>query len=206
VRGHRNEAFVLAWRDPVFRAGGVLVLGHYGINGPKTHELRDVCRRAGARYVVVKNTAGRLVLAGTPLAPLATELRFRSAFVLLPHAWHPALRAFVSYLDGGAFERPILHETKHSKYGPNNHVGSPRHYLRPRPGPHLGIRAGWIEGRALGAEDVRVLAALPPLDDLRARLLAALAAPLGRLLTALIQRSWRSASGRSRRVGPDPLR
>ncbi|MBK8190793.1 MAG: 50S ribosomal protein L10 [Vampirovibrionales bacterium] len=48
------------------------------------------------------------------------------------------------------------------------------------------IRGGYLEGKALSAKEVDELAKLPPLDELRAKLLGGIASPMNGLVAALI--------------------
>ncbi len=47
----------------------------------------------------------------------------------------------------------------------------------------LKIKKGMLDGKAINAEDVHLLAKLPPMEVLRARLLGTLSAPLSKLLS-----------------------
>ena len=47
------------------------------------------------------------------------------------------------------------------------------------------VKAGWLDGRRVGAEDVRRLAALPPKDRLLGQVAGALQAPLSGFVGAL---------------------
>lgn len=51
--------------------------------------------------------------------------------------------------------------------------------------PHLEVRAGLLEGRILEIAEIRKLASLPSLPELRAKLLSVLQAPSGRLVRLL---------------------
>src|SRR6185312_11409439 len=181
ARGMCNEALVRAFRGVVLAAPALMLVEHYGVNGPKTFELRDVCRRHGARYLVLKNTAARLILSGTHLSALCPHLHHASAFLLLPDPPRPAAGALFRYLDG-EFRKRIDHEP--SRHG-RGFVLGPIQYERPRPGPHLTVKAGWLDGRVLGPDDLRAAADLPPMEALRARLLGTLARPLEGFLGAL---------------------
>lgn len=48
------------------------------------------------------------------------------------------------------------------------------------------IRGGYLEGKALSAKDVDDLAKLPPLNELRAKLLGGIASPMNGLVAALV--------------------
>jgi large subunit ribosomal protein L10 len=138
------------------KAAIALVVNYRGMSVAELTQLRRELRQNQARFTVAKNTLARRSVANKPGA---------SDFM-------PSLKGPTALLVGmGDQVAPLKTYKKFLK-----DIKKDKQFE---------IRAGWLDGQALSAEDVDRLAELPPLEELRAQLLGGIASPLNGLVAAL---------------------
>jgi large subunit ribosomal protein L10 len=138
-------------------ASTIYVTDYAGLNVARVTELRRRLRRAGAEYLVVKNTLARRALAGA--AGAAGRFGDLDAHFVGPTA--VALTA-----SDAAGTAKVLTEFA-------------KEFAKPA------VKAAVVEGRAATPEQVRRLALLPPREVLLAQVAGTLQAPLAGFLGAL---------------------
>lgn len=146
-------------RKHIDAASSMVLLGFKGMDVVTVTDLRARFRKAGVTYTVVKNKLLRQALKGTSLegnAALEKVLTGETAVAF-------------SYEDPAAAAKVIRDFRKEGE----------KH-------EKLQVKAGVLETTILSGEDVESrLAAMPGKDELRAQLLATLAAPMQNLLQQL---------------------
>jgi large subunit ribosomal protein L10 len=143
----------LAQLEAVFKGTETAVLVDYrGITVPQVTELRQHIRKAGATYLVVKNTLAKRAAAGTTFETFSAHLAGPTAVVYGdtdPVAMVKALTTFVKTV------------------------------------PTMSVKGAVLMGEAATPALVGELAALPSQEELQARLLFVLQAPMQQLVTVL---------------------
>jgi ribosomal protein L10 len=171
-----KDAQIERYRTWLKQVPALVVLEARNINGRKHEEVRRLAKQHGWHWQMVKNTLARLACANTGRSTLAEHFDGPSIVVSLQDDWHPSLSALVTYLQGDFLRHiPV-------SFG----SGTPP---RPRPEPHVRIKAGWIEGRLRLSDELVSIARLPSLEQSRRALMALLLMPARQLARVIDQRA-----------------
>lgn len=152
-------AVVAEVREKLDAADAVLFTEYRGLTVRDLAELRNAMRDAGGEYKVYKNTLVRRAAAELDLA-------------IDDNLVGPTAVAFVGNKPDGSPGDPVLVAKALSTFAKAN--------------PHLVIKGGLLDARALDAEGVKALATVAPREELLARFAGGLAAPM-RNMAALMQ-------------------
>ncbi len=138
------------------KMSAAVFVDYKGMKVEHATKLRNEFRKAGVEYKVCKNTLVKQALKGTPyVGELKTHLRGMTGI-----AW--------SYEDPSAAAKVV------------------KAFIKEAEGEKLQIKAGLVEGTVLSAKAVEdQLATMPGKNELRAKLLATLQAPLQQFVALL---------------------
>lgn len=151
-----KEALVGEVKQRFDRMSSAVFLDFTGLNVAVVTKLRDEFRKAGVEYRVVKNTLVR--------------------HAIKHHAWSKQLDDTLVGMTGIAW----------SYEDPSAAAKVVKAFRKDKDHEKLKIKAGLIEGQILDADGVEnQLASMPGKDELRATLLATMAAPLQQFLQQL---------------------
>lgn len=138
------------------RMTSAVFLDYKGMTVANSTKLRAEFRKAGVEYKVVKNTLVKHALKGRPYTDQISKVLTNMTGI----AW--------SYEDPSAAAKVV------------------KAFKKDEAGDKLTVKAGLIEGQVLDAKGVEdQLASLPGKDELRAKLLATLQAPLQNFVVLL---------------------
>jgi large subunit ribosomal protein L10 len=151
-----KEALIGEVKQRFDRMASAVFLDFQGLNVAVVTKLRDEFRKAGVEYRVVKNTIVR--------------------HAIKQHAWSNKLDGTLTGMTGIAW----------SYEDPSAAAKVVKAFRKEKEHEKLKIKAGLIEGQILDAEGVEnQLATMPGKNELRASLLATLAAPMQQFLQQL---------------------
>jgi len=175
-----KSARVAQWRAEMNEADLIIILDHGGLDGVKANELRERLRAHRARYRVLKNTLARLAIKDQPFEALGAYFEGQTAMITATGDPVALTKILVDYL-----KRDL--KTPSPRYISTRAPLSIRTDTppRPRPGPTLELRGGWVEGELLDDEAMKGLAKLPTKEQAQQLLLGLLQAPQRRLLRVL---------------------
>lgn len=126
-----------------------------GLSVAELTELRRQLYQEKAKFAVVKNTLIRRAVSGTELENLVQDFKGPSALLYGTADQVKPIKILRDYL-------------KKIKKDKSNE-----------------IRGGFMDGKTINADEVSALATLPPIEELRAKLLGGIASPLNGLVAAL---------------------
>ena len=145
----QKEAIAQTIKERFARMTSAVFLDFKGLNVEQATKLRASFRKAGVEYKVVKNTLVRHAIKGAEYAPKLDDVLAGMTAI----AW--------SYEDPSAAAKVV------------------KAFRKDPAGEKLQIKAGLVEGAVLDAKAVEdQLATMPGKNELRAKLLATLQAPL----------------------------
>lgn len=150
-----KEGEVEALRERAARAVGIVIADYRGLSVAESAELRAKLRKEGGKQVEYRVTKNTL---------LRRALAGTPASALEPYLSGPTALAF-------AFDEPAAIARLLVGYAKQNEK--------------FQIKGGLVEGELVDLAAIRALAALPGKDELRARLMAALLAPMTNLAGSL---------------------
>ena len=150
-----KEGEVEALRERAVRAIGILIADYRGLSVAESADLRAKLRKEGGKQVEYRVAKNTLVRRAVEGTP---------ASALEPYLSGPTALAFV-------FEEPAAAVRLLVGYAKQNEK--------------FQIKGGLLEGELVDLAAIRALAALPGKDELRARLMAALLAPMTNLAGSL---------------------
>lgn len=182
---------VRALHAEVQAADGVVVLEHFGITGPEMSAIRMQLAARGARLRLHKNSLTRRALIGTPAAALSPFLGGPTMLLVAPSDGHGALRWAVDHIRRAI---PLRQQEAWDRYLSDPEgararwIGAQRGAQNwtplPKPGALLRVRAAWLGGDVLDAEQALAEAALRP-EEVYLRLLHTIQAPARQLCAAI---------------------
>lgn len=151
-----KEALIGEVKQRFDRMSSAVFLDFQGLNVAVVTKLRDEFRKAGVEYRVVKNTLVH--------------------HAIKQHAWSKKLEGTLTGMTGIAW----------SYEDPSAAAKVVKAFRKEKEHEKLKIKAGLIEGQVLDAEGVEnQLATMPGKNELRASLLATMAAPMQQFLQQL---------------------
>jgi large subunit ribosomal protein L10 len=158
----------VAWlREEFLGAKGLFLASYQGLTVREMTALRAELRSRGIAFKVLKNTLTRLAYQGTDVAPL-TRLAYQGTDVapIAPDLKGTRAAVWTTSEDSVPQMAKLLID-----------------YAKAH--PKLELVGGVLGGRYVQRSDMETLAALPPKDDLRARLLGTMMAPVSGFVNTL---------------------
>jgi large subunit ribosomal protein L10 len=153
----KKQAVVAELKDQLTSAKGVVLTGYKGLTVAQDTALRREFREAGVTYHVVKNTMLRLAAQEAGIEGLADHLEGTTAFAFSAEdAVAPAK------VIGGFIKKNKLDESG-----------------------VLTIKVGMVEGQVIDAKEVNALATLPSREELIAKMLGSMNAPISNTVNVL---------------------
>lgn len=158
----KKEAVVAEIQNWLTSAQGLVITSYKGLNVATDTQMRRELREAGVTYKVVKNTMLRIAAKNVGIEGLETHLEGTTAIAF-------------SATDAVAPAKILCDFMKKNKL---EDAGI------------LTIKAGILDGKVIDEKDVKALAALPSKEELIAKLLGSMNAPLSNtvgVLSAIIR-------------------
>ena len=153
----KKQAVVAELKEQLTSAKGVVLTGYKGLTVAQDTALRREFREAGVTYHVVKNTMLRLAAQEAGIEGLADHLEGTTAFAFSAEdAVAPAK------VIGGFIKKNKLDESG-----------------------VLTIKVGMVEGQVIDAKEVNALATLPSREELIAKMLGSMNAPISNTVNVL---------------------
>ena len=153
----KKQAVVAELKDQLTSAKGVVLTGYKGLTVAQDTALRREFREAGVTYHVVKNTMLRLAAQEAGIEGLADHLEGTTAFAFSAEdAVAPAK------VIGGFIKKNKLDESG-----------------------VLTIKVGMVEGQVIDVNEVKALATLPSREELIAKMLGSMNAPISNTVNVL---------------------
>lgn len=153
----KKQAIVAELKDQLANAKGVVLTGYKGLTVAQDTELRRELRAAGVTYHVVKNTMLRLAAKEAGIEGFDEHLEGTTAFAF-------------SMEDAIAPAKVICGFIKKNKLDENE---------------VLTIKVGTVEGKVIDANEVKALASLPSREELIAKMLGSMNAPISNTVNVL---------------------
>ena len=152
-----KQAVVAQLKEQLESAKGVVLTSYKGLTVAQDTELRRELREAGVSYHVVKNTMLRIAAKEAGIEGIEEHLEGTTAFAF-------------STEDAIAPAKVICGFIKKNKLDENE---------------VLTIKVGTVEGKVIDAKEVKALAALPSREELIAKLLGSMNAPISNTVNVL---------------------
>ncbi|MCH3959946.1 MAG: 50S ribosomal protein L10 [Selenomonas sp.] len=153
----KKQAVVAELKEQLTSAKGVVLTGYKGLTVAQDTALRREFREAGVTYHVVKNTMLRLAAQEAGIEGLADHLEGTTAFAFSAEdAVAPAK------VIGGFIKKNKLDESG-----------------------VLTIKVGMVEGQVIDVNEVKALATLPSREELIAKMLGSMNAPISNTVNVL---------------------
>ncbi len=152
----KKQAVVAELKEQMTSAKGVVVTSYRGLTVAQDTQLRRELREAGVTYHVVKNTMMRIAAKEAGLDGLADHLEGTTAMAFSDDAVAPA-KVICNFIKKNKLE--------------NTEV--------------LTIKVGIVEGKVIDEKEVKALASLPSREELIAKLLGSMNAPIANTVGVL---------------------
>lgn len=152
----QKEAIVSNLKEQLSSASGAVITSYRGLTVAQDTELRRELRAAGVEYHVVKNTMLRLAVQGTELESLTSVLEGTTALAVSSDAVAPA-KIICGFIKKNKLEEAEV----------------------------LQVKAGIVEGKVINVDEVKALADLPSREELIAKLLGSMQAPISGTVNVL---------------------
>ncbi|MBO6304622.1 MAG: 50S ribosomal protein L10 [Selenomonadaceae bacterium] len=145
----KKEAIVKELKDQMTSSKGVVITSYRGLTVANDTKLRRALREAGVHYHVVKNTMMRIAAKDAGLEEIAEHLEGTTAMAYSEDAVAPA--------------KVICDFIKKNKLDEAN---------------ILSVKVGLVEGKVIDEKEVKALASLPSREELIAKMLGSMNAPI----------------------------
>jgi large subunit ribosomal protein L10 len=152
----KKQGTVQALQETLKEAQVAVVVNYSGLTVAEVTRLRRELRNDQAQFSVVKNTLMKRAIADTPVAVLSDNLKGPSAILFGMSDQVAPIKTYTR----------VLKELKKDKVNT--------------------FQAGYMDGQLLSRTEVEQLASLPPLNELRAKLLGGIASPMNGLVASII--------------------
>ena len=153
----KKQAIVAELKDQLTNAKGVVLTSYRGLTVAQDTQLRRELRAAGVTYHVVKNTMLRLAAKEAGIEGFDAHLEGTTAFAF-------------SAEDAIAPAKVICGFIKKNKLDENE---------------VLTVKVGTVEGKVIDAKEVKALADLPSREELIAKMLGSMNAPISNTVNVL---------------------
>ena len=152
-----KQAVVAQLKEQLESAKGVVLTSYKGLTVAQDTELRRELREAGVSYHVVKNTMLRIAAKEAGIEGIEEHLEGTTAFAF-------------STVDAVAPAKVICGFIKKNKL---------------EDAEVLTVKVGMVEGKVIGVDEVKALATLPSREELIAKLLGSMNAPISNTVNVL---------------------
>ncbi len=152
-----KQAAVASLKEQLSTAKGVVLTGYKGLTVAQDMKLRAKFREAGVSYHVVKNTMLRIAANETGLEGLDPVLNGTTAIAVSADDAVAPAKVIYDFIKENKLEKTEV----------------------------LTIKAGVVEGKIIGVDEVKALASLPSREVLIAKVLGSMQAPISGMVNVL---------------------
>lgn len=152
-----KQAVVAQLKEQLESAKGVVLTSYKGLTVAQDTELRRELREAGVSYHVVKNTMLRIAAKEAGIEGIEEHLEGTTAFAFSTEAAVAPAKVICGFIKKNKLEDAEV----------------------------LTVKVGMVEGKVIGVDEVKALAALPSREELIAKLLGSMNAPISNTVNVL---------------------
>lgn len=147
-----KQAVVAQLKEQLESAKGVVLTSYKGLTVAQDTELRRELREAGVSYHVVKNTMLRIAAKEAGIEGIEEHLEGTTAFAFSTEDAVAPAKVICGFIKKNKLEDAEV----------------------------LTVKVGMVEGKVIGVDEVKALAALPSREELIAKLLGSMNAPISK--------------------------
>lgn len=152
-----KQAVVAQLKEQLESAKGVVLTSYKGLTVAQDTELRRELREAGVSYHVVKNTMLRIAAKEAGIEGIEKHLEGTTAFAFSTEDAVAPAKVICGFIKKNKLEDAEV----------------------------LTVKVGMVEGKVIGVDEVKALAALPSREELIAKLLGSMNAPISNTVNVL---------------------
>lgn len=152
-----KQAVVAQLKEQLESAKGVVLTSYKGLTVAQDTELRRELREAGVSYHVVKNTMLRIAAKEAGIEGIEEHLEGTTAFAFSTEDAVAPAKVICGFINKNKLEDAEV----------------------------LTVKVGMVEGKVIGVDEVKALAALPSREELIAKLLGSMNAPISNTVNVL---------------------
>lgn len=152
-----KQAVVAQLKEQLESAKGVVLTSYKGLTVAQDTELRRKLREAGVSYHVVKNTMLRIAAKEAGIEGIEEHLEGTTAFAFSTEDAVAPAKVICGFIKKNKLEDAEV----------------------------LTVKVGMVEGKVIGVDEVKALAALPSREELIAKLLGSMNAPISNTVNVL---------------------
>ena len=152
-----KQAVVAQLKEQLESAKGVVLTSYKGLTVAQDTELRRELREAGVFYHVVKNTMLRIAAKEAGIEGIEEHLEGTTAFAFSTEDAVAPAKVICGFIKKNKLEDAEV----------------------------LTVKVGMVEGKVIGVDEVKALAALPSREELIAKLLGSMNAPISNTVNVL---------------------
>ena len=152
-----KQAVVAQLKEQLESAKGVVLTSYKGLTVAQDTELRRELREAGVSYHVVKNTMLRIAAKEAGIEGIEEHLEGTTAFAFSTEDAVAPAKVICGFIKKNKLEDAEV----------------------------LTVKVGMVEGKVIGVDEVKDLAALPSREELIAKLLGSMNAPISNTVNVL---------------------
>ena len=152
-----KQAVVAQLKEQLESAKGVVLTSYKGLTVAQDTELRRELREAGVSYHVVKNTMLRIAAKEAGIEGIEEHLEGTTAFAFSTEDAVAPAKVICGFIKKNKLEDAEV----------------------------LTVKVGMVEGKVIGVDEVKALAALPSREELIAKLLGIMNAPISNTVNVL---------------------
>ena len=152
-----KQAVVAQLKEQLESAKGVVLTSYKGLTVAQDTELRRELREAGVSYHVVKNTMLRIAAKEAGIEGIEEHLEGTTAFAFSTEDAVAPAKVICGFIKKNKLEDAEV----------------------------LTVKVGMVEGKVIGGDEVKALAALPSREELIAKLLGSMNAPISNTVNVL---------------------
>lgn len=152
-----KQAVVAQLKEQLESAKGVVLTSYKGLTVAQDTELRRELREAGVSYHVVKNTMMRIAAKEAGLEGIDEHLEGTTAFAFSKEDAVAPAKVICGFMKKNKLEEAEI----------------------------LTVKVGVVEGKVIDVDEVKALAALPSREELIAKLLGSMNAPISNTVNVL---------------------
>lgn len=152
-----KQAVVAQLKEQLESAKGVVLTSYKGLTVAQDTELRRELREAGVSYHVIKNTMLRIAAKEAGIEGIEEHLEGTTAFAFSTEDAVAPAKVICGFIKKNKLEDAEV----------------------------LTVKVGMVEGKVIGVDEVKALAALPSREELIAKLLGSMNAPISNTVNVL---------------------
>ena len=152
-----KQAVVAQLKEQLESAKGVVLTSYKGLTVAQDTELRRELREAGVSYHVVKNTMLRIAAKEAGIEGIEEHLEGTTAFAFSKEDAVAPAKVICGFIKKNKLEDAEV----------------------------LTVKVGMVEGKVIGVDEVKALAALPSREELIAKLLGSMNAPISNTVNVM---------------------